>query len=141
MLTTAYRTWLVRLQVGLEQPQDMALHLFVNDRTPHPDDTANDYMEPQGGGYRPMVLRPQEWTIRPATVSTTADGEDVVQPAAATHLEVTFTFSGPLGVPVVGYFLTLRDTVLLVGAERFEQPRVVQQLGDQEQVTVSLFQR
>lgn len=125
MLTAAWVTRKLQYQIGQAQPEDIILRLFINDHAPHPRDAAEVYAEPIDGGYRAVRLKPADWTIEPA-----APG----RAAVAKHPEVIWTFLGGQKFIVYGCFFTLQDSGLLVGADRFDSPRWVEYMGDQEKV-------
>lgn len=130
MLTAAWATRKLQMQLGQAMPEDLVLGLFVNDRDPHPRDTAEVYAEPMDGGYSRIRLKPADWKVEPAQPG---------RAALATYPEITFTFAGGQ-FKVFGYFITGYDTGILVGAGRFDEPRPVQFLGDQEKINVVLTQ-
>lgn len=128
MLTAAWATRKLEMQIGRMQPEDLLLHLFVNDHVPHPRDSAEVYAEAQDGGYMAVRMKPGDWTVDPAQPG---------RAAIASYPEVIWTFAGGK-FTIFGYYITTLDTGLLVGGERFDLPRPVEFLGDQEKVTVVL---
>lgn len=106
--------------------EDLDIKLYVNDVTPTDTDTEASYTEASGGGYSPIQLTPGSWSISPGT------------PTSAEHLQVTWTFTGTVGL-VYGYFVTRRTSGDLMWAERFTNgPYNVQLNGDVIRITPRL---
>ena len=109
---------LLAYAVNKEQPQNLVLRLFVNDITPQEFHDASSYVEAEGSGYSPVVLRGDDWTIE----------------EMAKHKGHTFRFTSALG-DVFGYYLTREKSRALVSAGRFfDGPYNVAQVGDKIQV-------
>ena len=116
------------LIVGASPIQDLSLHLYSNDVTPSPSDTANTYTEVSGGGYSAKRLFGSEWLIE--------GGE----PSIAQYPPQEFLFSGlPRIISVFGYYVLQGDSLLW--AERFRPeggfrpPFIVTGLGDRVVIT------
>lgn len=90
--------------------EDLTLRLYSNDKTPAATDTAASYTEVAGGGYSPVTLSSDDWTITEAS------------PSVATQPFRNFGFTGPTTAPgtVYGYYLTNLSGVIR-WAERFEE--------------------
>lgn len=97
------------------------LRLYTNQHIPESGDTADSYQEPLGGGYQPILIPYEAWTI--------ADGEAVSD-------EMVFTFDGPAGM-VYGYFLTGSDGSFIT-AYAADEPERIRAEGDEIAVKVSL---
>lgn len=128
MLTAAWATRKLEYQIGRTQPEDLVLRLFVNDHQPHPRDSAEVYADPSDGGYSPVRLKPGDWNMEAASPG---------RAPIATYPEIQWTFAGGKFM-VYGYFITGLETNILVGGERFAQPRPVEFLGDIEKVIAVL---
>ena len=98
----------------------MALRLFVNDVKDEND--LNAYDEPDGLGYAPVGLHPENWTVDEGAL-------------IARYPETIWTFRGPAGL-VRGDFLTDGRAVLLI--ERFLIPFPAQHDGDQLRVSLAV---
>ena len=84
-----------------------SVHLYVNNHTPNPRDTAGNFREASGHGYTAQTLHPNAWS-RP-------HGD----PLTASHPVVVFTFTGPAR-KMFGYYVITSDGKLL-GAEAFPE--------------------
>ncbi|MGH8248452.1 MAG: hypothetical protein ACREUU_18690, partial [Gammaproteobacteria bacterium] len=93
----------------------LSLRLFINDREPLVEDTADQYEEPSGGGYAPITLAPRRWFLK------TSD---------ASYARQTFKLTGPVGT-VRGYFVTRVADNAFVCAARFEDAVEIPKYGGQ----------
>lgn len=97
------------------------LRLYGNELGPDP--TANDFVEPEGGGYSGKPMRAQSWDLTNA-------------PVEANYPKQTFTFTGPAGV-VRGWYVTRNSD----GRLRWYEPLAngpVRIVNDGDQVSVSV---
>ena len=105
-------------------PANLILHLYTNNITPSPTDTAGTYTEANGFGYAAITLTGGSWSFTDAT------------PSSATYPQVTFTFNGNLG-NVYGYYMTQNGILLL--AERFSTgPFSIVNNGDNIKITPTI---
>lgn len=94
----------------------LVLHLFVNDFEPSKRAAVDDFVEPQGFGYAPIVIDESEWQIEEPT--------DSENPTVARYSKV-FELRGPVG-KVYGYFLTREIAGDAICGERFSDgPTVI----------------
>jgi hypothetical protein len=100
------------------------LKLYVNDKTPAEGDTAANYTEMSTHGYAAKTLNRADWTVSSAGGITTAS-----QP------QQVWTFTAAGAVTVYGYFIIEATSGIILWAERFTTPQVIQYDGDQVKVT------
>lgn len=113
---------LLAYAVNAKRPEDLVLRLFVNDYTPTDADDASAFVEAEGYGYQPKVLRGASWSI-----------EEV-----ARYPEQTFLFTGAMGW-VYGYYLTRAKSNRLASASRFfDGPYEIAVAGDRVRVNAKL---
>ena len=101
---------------------DMTLRLFVNDYVPVDATTAAKLVQMSTQGYVAAPLDKDFWTI-----------EQVDGRAVGTHEEQVFTFAGGAAVSVYGYWIDAAGVVIV--AERFAAPLVIEEMGDQIRLT------
>jgi hypothetical protein len=100
------------------------IKLYVNNYTPTENDTAASYTEMSTQGYAAKTLNRADWTISSSAGVTTAS-----QP------QQVWTFTAGAAVTVYGYFIIEATSGVILWAERFANPQVVQNDGDQIKVT------
>lgn len=96
----------------------MALRLFVNEVPPGGEDDPDAFEEPEGFGYAPVGIHPENWQVDEGAI-------------LARYPEIIWTFRGPAGI-IRGDFLTDGRAVHMV--ERFLIPFPAQHDGDQLRV-------
>lgn len=106
----------------------VTLHLYTNPREPRRTDQFADYIEPRGGGYKPLLLDADSWTVVL---------DDTSPRARATHPEVEFTLFTP-GLTVYGYLLLVASELYAVSP--LPRPFQVFNLGDTLKVTPIIVQ-
>lgn len=117
---------MLRYILNIENPENLIMKLFVNDVVPNEGTTEASFVEASGNGYTEQNLLPGNWGI--------VAGD----PSVAEHSELTWTFTGPLGL-VYGYYVVRDASDDLLWAERFTNgPYNVQQNGDQIKITPRL---
>lgn len=79
--------------------QKIAIRLFVNDHDPGPRDRVSDYVEPEAGVYRKVIVNESDWKIK----------------GASAEAEVEFYSDEE----VYGFFQTEAGGRILIGAQRF----------------------
>lgn len=101
-------------------PQDQRLKLFINDITPNKATVAADFSEASFTGYAFKALSGASWTV----TERTSD-------AIATYAAQTFTRTAS-GAPqtAYGYYVVQATSGIVMFAERFPNPQVVQFNGD-----------
>jgi hypothetical protein len=92
-------------RVNAEQPQNLVLHLYVNDFSPGLDTSLEDFEEASGYGYQPLVIDGAQWTFEGA------------RPTHAKAVQ-SFQLTGPLG-RVYGWYLTREFGGEYMYGERF----------------------
>jgi hypothetical protein len=121
VFSRAGASYVLSLMVCHRQPQELWLHLFVNDTWPAIDQKPRDkFEEARGFGYAPKALRGADFVV-----------EQAAYPRII-HPKVTFTFSGRLG-KVYGWFATVGLDGEQVAAERFigdDSPYNIEVAGD-----------
>lgn len=107
-------------------PEELVMKLYTNDVFPNHTSTEKDFVEPTGGGYAPINLLSDSWTIIPGMSSR------------AEHLPVSWKFNGPAG-RIYGYFVTGQESGHVMWAERFEKaPFHIKTSGDEIHITPRL---
>lgn len=86
--------------------QNLVYRLFTNNITPSETDTTATYTEASGGGYAPITLTGNSWTV---------------SSGSASYPQQTWTFTGALNgsASIYGYYVTRASTGDLVYAETF----------------------
>jgi len=116
---------LVEFMLGKSTPNNQELRLFVNNKTPGDTDVAADYTQMSTQGYAAKTLTKGSWTV--------ASSSNV---GTATYAAQTWNFNGSGGATTVyGYYVVDSVSGLLLWAEAFNSPKLVQYSGDQITVT------
>ena len=112
--------------VNRTAPQNLILHLFINNVTPSNTDTAATYTEAVFPGYAAITLAGGTWNA--------ASARSIAYSAIQ-----TFTCSGVSTDNVYGYYLTQATSGTLVWAERDPSaPFAVRNSGDKVQITPTI---
>jgi hypothetical protein len=119
---------LLELALKDATPGNQTLHLFVNDVTPGESDTVATYTEMSDYGYSSKTLTRSNWTVSNVGGVTTAS-----YPSQT----FSFTKSGESSATTVyGYYITTNDgTEKLLWAERFANPVIISNTGDEIRLT------
>lgn len=126
--TTSEQT-LLKFMLGVLTPGDQRLKLFVNNYAPDDTTIAANLTEMTTLGYAEKALTKTSWN---AVTGGTGN------PASATYAQQTWTFTAGTPVTVYGYYVTDVTTGLLLWAESFASPKVVQYTGDQIIITPTI---
>lgn len=112
-----------------DAPENISILLFANNVIPDESSTTATFTEvADGNGYTTggIAFTPASWSIA------------VGNPSQASHIEVTWTFTGVVGL-VYGYYVTRNTGGELMWAERFSNgPFDIQTNGDEIKVTARL---
>jgi hypothetical protein len=112
------------LSNALKQYEDVYLKLFTSNTTPAEGDAAATYTEMSGQGYAAKTLTKTNWSVANASGTTTGS-----------YAQQTFTFTGGTPTTIYGYYVVGVTSGKLYWAERFTNPQVVQNNGDQILIT------
>lgn len=125
VITDSAATEMARYYVNASQPQNLVLRLFVNNVTPTADSKASDFVEARSGGYSPITLSGDQWTVAPGT------------PIEASFPQQAFTCNGSgIVQSCYGYFVTREQSGQVAHAERFPNaPYAFANDGDQIKIT------
>jgi hypothetical protein len=127
---------MLRTVLGAVTAEVLSLRLYVNDKVPALDDSADDYVEMSGHGYAPIYLGANAWAFAMADPGTGT-------PARAEAPVQTFAFpAGGATVHVFGSVLVGDTSGILYGAARFDDgPYRVTNPGDFIEVTPRVLLR
>jgi hypothetical protein len=127
---------MLRTVLGAVVAESLSLRLYVNDKVPALDDSADDYVEMSGHGYAPIGLDAGAWTYAIADPGTGT-------PARAEAPVQTFPFpTGGAVAHVFGSLLVGAASGILYGAARFDDgPYRVTNPGDFIEVTPRVLLR
>lgn len=129
VLPSAAEKTVLDFALGVTVPGNQILKLFVNNVAPSDPDVAATYTEMTTLGYALKTLTKTSWvTIAGATGA----------PATSAYPQQTWTFTAGTPVTVYGYFVVDATTGLLLWAEAFTSPKVVQNTGDQIIITPTI---
>lgn len=120
---SASKVTLAQFMLGAATPANQLLKLFTNNVTPALAHVAADYTEMTSGqnsAYSAKTLNKASWTV-------TFGGST----GSAVQSTQTWTFAAGTPTTVYGYFITDSGSGLLLWAETFTIPKVVQFAGDQ----------
>jgi hypothetical protein len=115
---------------------DLALRLYVNDRTPAKPDTAASYTEASFPGYAARVLTAADWTINTAEPPVAQAPEQAFQQTADAVEQLVY-----------GWYITRADNGKIRWAERFPadgpqpSPFKMSRAGDQITLVPTFFLR
>lgn len=127
-LPTASEITFLKFALGHTIPGNQILKLYVNDVTPGDADVAATYTEMSTQGYVAIPLTKTSWTV--TTVANVASGA---------YAQQTFPFDGTGGATTVyGYYVIDTTSSLLLWAERFGTPKVIEFDGDQILITPTI---
>ena len=129
VLPSASEKTALDFMLGVAVPGNQTLKLFTNNITPGDTDTASSYTEMSTLGYAAKSLTKTAWTN-----SSGGTGN----PATGTYAQQTWTFTAGTAVTVYGYFIIDSTSGLLLWAEAFNAPKVVQNSGDQILITPTI---
>ena len=79
--------------------KNLVLHLYVNSLTASPLKVLDDFIELQGGNYKPIVLRSDKWTFK-----------ETKEMVTASYPTIKFVFSGKMP-KIYGYYITENNIV------------------------------
>jgi len=124
---TAIVTAIADLLASPATPNQWKVKLFTNNLTPTPDNVIADFTVPTYTGYSPLNLgddTPATTYVDPVTGKI-----NIVLPADVMML--TFPCNAAPAEPqtIYGYFVTDAAGTVLKGAERFETPIVISDVG------------
>ena len=129
VLPSAAEKTFLDFALGATVPGNQLLKLFVNSVAPSDTDTAATYTEMTTLGYASKTLTKTSWV-------TTAGAAGL--PATSVYAQQTWTFTAGTAVTVYGYYVLDATTGLLLWAEAFTSPKVVQFAGDQILLTPTI---
>lgn len=115
---------LLKQMLGVSVPGNQTLKLYVNNVTIADASVAADFTEMTTLGYTAKTLTKTSWTV--AQSGGVAEG---------LYAQQTWTFSAGTAVTVYGYTIVDSTSGVLLWAEAFATPKVVQFAGDQIQIT------
>jgi len=109
--------------------EDLVVHLYTNDRDPdaYREDEVREYVEMDGMGYRPKVLKGSSWSLLAGP------------PPRGMYAEQSWVFTGGRRQLIHGYFCTWEQTGILAWAEMFKSegkpdPRLIRVNNDEIRV-------
>ena len=115
---------LLRNMLGGIPAQPLILRLYTNDYTPLGNETTGDFAEQIGRGYTEVTMAPGDWTF--ARVGNVSE---------ATHLPVTWTFTGGVQFNIYGYYIVGAVDGILRWAEKFAPAFSAEIAGDRLKIT------
>lgn len=125
VVPTASENEMLKTLLGVSNPEDLVLRLFVNNITPGDSDTAATYTEMSTLGYASKSLAKGSWSV----------AQNASNKAEGSYAQQSWAFSAGTAVTVYGYYITRATTGDLWYAERFTTPHTVQNTGDTIRVT------
>lgn len=125
VVPTASENEMLKTLLGVSNPEDLVLRLFVNNITPGDSDTAATYTEMSTLDYASKSLAKGSWSV----------AQNASNKAEGSYAQQSWTFSAGTAVTVYGYYITRATTGDLWYAERFTTPHTVQNTGDTIRVT------
>lgn len=129
LVPSASEKTLADFMLGVTTPGNQILKLFVNNYTPIDATLASDLTEMSTLGYAAKALTKTAWVNTAGATGAVNNGAYATQ---------TWTFTAGTAVTVYGYFVTDTTTGLLLWAEPFVSPKVIQNTGDQIIITPAL---
>lgn len=124
LVPTVGENKLNEFMLGKATPGDQTLKLFVSDTTPADGDTAGTYTEMSTHGYAAKTLTKASWAV--AQNGGVAEGS---------YAQQTWNFTAAAAVTAYGYYVIDSTSGVLLWAERFATPKVVEFDGDQIKLT------
>ena len=129
VLPSAAEKTILDFALGVTVPGNQLLKLYVNNVAPSDPDVAATYTEMSTLGYVIKTLTKTSWVT---TAGATGN------PAVSAYAQQSWTFTAGTAVTVYGYYVVDATTGLLLWAEAFTSPKVVQNAGDQILITPSI---
>lgn len=120
IIPTVGENKLAEFALGVSVPGDQLLKLFVNNVTLADANVAGNFTEMSTLGYAAKTLTKTSWVV--------SQNASIAEGTYATQI---WTFSAGTAVTVYGYILTDSTSGVLLGAETFAAPKVMQFAGDQ----------
>ena len=117
---------ILEAMVNKTAPQNLVLHLYINNITPSDTDTTATYTEATFTGYAAITLTGASWNAASLGV-------------IAYSAQQTFTCSGASSNSVYGYYVTQTTSTILVWSERdVSAPFTVAVVGDAVKITPTI---
>jgi hypothetical protein len=115
--------------LGTATPGNQKMKLYVNDVTPDDASVAATFTEMSTLTYAEKALVKANWVSAAGAAG---------QPAASAYAQQAWAFGAGAAVTVYGYYVVDATTGRLLWAERFANPKLVGNAGDQILITPSM---